>query len=282
MHCSELERHLEACLDGQLGDGRRTALLQHLRLCRRCSERVEALRRFEADLQRRLRAMQHEASLWQPLGLEMVGDSRPAEPAGAAEPAVPRLPRTVLPPRRMRRPTAPGPHRLRRAEPAARPPGRRLQGLLGVTLLLAAAAALGDFVWNLMDGRSPGDAYRAYLAGEVELDLLTAEPEQLASWLGERLGEPVDLPLAPGAYTLVGGTAGSDIPGGAGLAVYATEAGPAVLSIATAGERLAATLEKPTLESEGGLTSMSWRTGEHAYSLVSALPPDKLALFAVP
>ena len=53
MHCSDLESYLEACLDGQLGEARRDALRRHLALCRPCSERVDELRLFEADLQRR-------------------------------------------------------------------------------------------------------------------------------------------------------------------------------------------------------------------------------------
>lgn len=31
---------------------------------------------------------------------------------------------------------------------------------------------------------------------------------------------------------------------------------------------------------EDGLTRLDWQDGDHAYSLIAALPPEKLALFA--
>jgi len=143
-------------------------------------------------------------------------------------------------------------------------------------------AALVDLALGLFAHETTARAYRAYLAGEVELDQLTAEPDRLAAWLGRELGEPVALPATPPAVTLVGASAGGELPAGSGLVVYATEAGPAVLSIEAAKAPLAATLGEPELVVEGGISSLRWRTAEHAYSLVSALPPDKLSLFAVP
>lgn len=296
MHCSELERFLEACLDGELGESRRITLLQHLALCRQCNERVEGLRRFEADLQRRLRAMQHEASLWQPLDLAVVGGDRPIDPPiDQKGPATGPGGRFAKPPEAPvdgplraqpalpapRRPLAKPPaHRMRRTAPVSITRGRRVQGLVGATLLVAAVAALSDLAFGLFSGERPEADYRAYLAGEVELDLLTSEPDRLETWLAERLGEPVELPKAAGAFTLLGGTAKADLPIGDGLAVYDSAAGPAVLSIAAAGDPLSTLTSEPELLVEDGLTSMKWQAGEHAYSLVSALPPDKLSLFA--
>jgi anti-sigma factor RsiW len=281
MHCSDLERYLEACLDGQLGASRRQSLQDHLRLCRGCAERVDGLRRFEADLQRRLRAMQHEVSLWQPLGLEVV-DGGPAR----AE-----LPMALAPfaddaaPVRRR-------HRLRLALPAADPgptpghrlPRRGLQRLAGVALLAAAVGALADVAltglgWLGSDRRIA--VYRSYLDGTAALDVHTEEPVQLSAWFADQLGGPVDLPALPSGFALVGGKTGeAGLAAGAALAVYSTEEGPALLVIESSLERPLALGDEPTLAVDKGLTRLDWQSGPHAYSLISALPPDKLAAFA--
>ena len=279
MHCSDLERYLEACLDGQLGDSRRQSLQEHLRLCRGCAERVDGLRQFEADLQRRLRAMRHEASLWQPLGLEVVngGHARADMPVALVPlgdvPAPPEAPRRS--------------HRLRLkppVEPEAKP-RRRLQNLAGVALLAAAVGTLADAAltglgWLGGDPRSA--VYRGYLDGSVPLDLRTGEPVQLSAWFADQLGGPVDLPTLPGGFTLVGGKTGeTGLTEGAALAVYSTADGPALLVIESAQERPLALGAEPTLAVDKGLSRLDWQRGAHAYSLISALPPDKLAAFAV-
>ncbi len=283
MHCSDLERYLEACLDGQLGAGRRQSLHDHLRLCRGCAERVDGLRRFEADLQRRLRAMQHEVSLWQPLGLEVVNGG----------PARAEMPMALVP---LADDAAPAGgrsrHRLRLALPVAdaeSKPGRRLpkrglQRLAGVALLAAAVGALADVAltglgWLGSDRRVA--VYRAYLDGTAELDLHTGEPVRLSAWFADQLGGPVSLPTLPSGFALVGGKTGdAGLAAGAALAVYATEEGPALLVIESSLDRPAAAGAEPTLAVDQGLTRLDWQSGPHAYSLISALPPDKLAAFA--
>jgi anti-sigma factor RsiW len=276
MHCSDLERYLEACLDGQLGESRRRSLQDHLRLCRGCAERVDGLRRFEADLQRRLRAMQHEASLWQPLGLETVHGG----PAPSALP-IPAAPLDAPTPARLRHR-----HRLRVATLAAAPepkPRRRLQSLAGVALLAAALGALADmalggFGWLQGDKRTA--VYRAYLDGAAELDLVTEEPAQLEAWFATKLGAPVDLPTPPAAFDLVGGTTGDvGLAAETGLAVYRSAAGPVLLLIENALGRTVAVEPGPMVED--GLTRRDWQSGPYAYSLISPLPPDKLAEFPV-
>jgi len=54
MLCSDLERYLEAFLDGRLGRSRTIILRRHLGLCGPCRARVERLRRFERELGRQL------------------------------------------------------------------------------------------------------------------------------------------------------------------------------------------------------------------------------------
>jgi|GEM_PF-2065893 len=276
MHCSDLERYLEACLDGQLGDSRRRSLHEHLRLCRGCAERVDSLRRFEADLQRRLRAMQHEASLWQPLGLETVNGGPP--PTALPSPVAPV--EAASPARVYRR------HRFKVATPSPAPaakPRRRLQNLAGVALLAAAIGALADLAltglgWLHGDKRTA--VYRAYLDGPGELDLVTHEPAQLEAWFAEQLGAPVDLPAPSSAFALIGGKTGDvGTSEGAALAVYNSEAGPALLLIENASAAPVGVESGATVDD--GLTRRDWQRGPYTYSLISPLPPDKLAAFTL-
>lgn len=279
MHCSDLECYLEACLDGQLGEARRDALRRHLAFCRPCSERVDRLRLFEAELQRRLRAMQHEDSLWAPLGLEMTTEPSRVEPPVLLHPplaqAVPAVPR----------PARAGQHRLRlaRRRPAAarRPVRRRLQSLAGAALIVAAVGAIVDMATGWLGGSRNILLYRAYVAGELDLDLRTGEASELAAWLDRELGAPVDLPAAAG-FGLVGGSA--ELPGSpdAAAVVFAAEGEPVLLVIAPDDGAPDTTAAPPALAVEDGLTRLDWHEGELAYSLVSALPPEKLALFAAP
>ena len=288
MHCSDLERYLEACLDGQLGDGRRRALHDHLAICAGCRGRVDGLRYFEADLQRRLRAMQHEASLWQPLGLETVGGR-----GGAALPtSSPGLEETDGGSQAIGdgpQETVPLPaigHPLRRvvARPATGPSWWRLQNLAGAALLVAAVAALTNMALSGL-GWIGGDkrqaVYRAYLDGDLQLDLRTGDPGELEPWLAEQLAAPVDLPDAPASFALVGGEADpSVLPDGSVMAVYGDDAGPALLFIEALDDAAPIAGGAPQLAMQDGLTTLKWQDHGNAYSLLSALPADKLALFA--
>jgi anti-sigma factor RsiW len=314
MHCSDLERYLEACLDGQLGDSRRQALKDHLALCGSCRERIDSLRRFEAELQRRLRSMQHEASLWQPLGLGAVvlpaagPQSGPQSgplafgplPASAAKPGATAASAgsgtgSAAAAGATGRAAPQRGHRLRiarGAKAAAVHPavGRRLQSLAGVALVVAAVAAVVDLTlaglgWLARDGRA--EVYRAYVDGGVLLDLRTAEAARLSAWLGEQLGAPVTLPATPGGFALVGGSMAPDgLPEKAAVAVYASAGGPALLVIeAKEGDAAPVALETggavaPAVQLENGLARLDWQEGGHRYSLIGALPPEKLALFA--
>lgn len=288
MHCSDLEGYLEACLDGQLGEARRDALRRHLALCRPCCERVEGLRLFEADLQRRLRAMQHEVSLWAPLGLEMTTEPLPSSAPILFRP-VSVEGRGVAP-----RPARAGQHRPRMGlrlarqrpvaagHPARRPAWRLVQRLAGAAMIAAAIGALVDLATGWLGGSRNVALYRSYVAGELALDLRTGVSEELASWLDHELGAPVDLPGLEGTFELIGGSAG--LPGGAegAAVVYAAGGVPVLLVIEPGGAGPADTAAQPAVAVEDGLTLLDWHEGELAYSLVSALPPEKLALLAAP
>ena len=75
MRCGDLERYLEAFLDGRLGRSRRAVLRRHLALCGTCQARVERLRQFERDTQRRFRAPEQPGSVWEGLELDLVGSN---------------------------------------------------------------------------------------------------------------------------------------------------------------------------------------------------------------
>lgn len=288
MHCPDLERYLEACLDGQLGDGRRQALHDHLAICASCRGRVDGLRHFEADLQRRLRAMQHEASLWQPLGLETVGGTGsaalPTPPPGLQE-TDPGAQASVGGPEDAARPSTNGhPLRLTAARAATGPAWWRLQNLAGAALLVAAVAALTDMALSgigWLGGDKRQAVYRAYLDGDLELDLRTSDPGELEPWLAEQLGAPVDLPDAPASFALVGGEANpSVLPDGSVMAVYGEDDGPALLFIEASDDEAPVAGGAPQLAMQDGLVTLKWQDDRNAYSLLSALPSDKLALFA--
>ena len=308
---------MEACLDGQLGDSRRRSLKDHLALCRSCRERVDSLRQFEAELQRRLRSMRHEVSLWQPLGLETTPGAAPGTGPGPVQGLVgplrrvPRVAPVILPPLATVE-TAGGGLVARRGHRLRGTPARdatpvlaggfgsafgaglrgRLQGLAGMALIVAAVGAVADLAlsglgWLSADRRAA--VYRAYVDGEVDLDLRTAEPARLSLWLGEQLGRPVSLPAAPGGFALIGGTAVDEQAADSGaMAVYATVDGPALLMIesleataAVAGDGSPLGLVAAAkVVVEDGLSRLDWQDGRLAYSLIGALPPDKLALFA--
>lgn len=284
MHCSDLERLLEACLDGQLGEPRRSALLQHLALCRPCRERVESLRQFEAELQGRLRAMRCEVSLWEPLALEMTAP--PPEGRAPLLPApVPAEPLRVAP----RRPRPPR-HPLRIAPPRTtvrrRPARPRLQALAGLALLVAALGSLVDLATGWLAGSRTNTLYRAYVEGELPLTLETSETAELAGWLDQRLGGPVSLPPASAGLRLVGGT--DQVPGDpeAAAVVYAVEEEPLLLLIGAAKDAAAPPARPPARAPvssvEDGLTRLDWQKGERSYSLVGPLPADSLVSLTAP
>ena len=288
MHCPDLERYLEACLDGQLGDGRRQALHDHLAVCASCRGRVDGLRHFEADLQRRLRAMQHEASLWQPLGLETVGGtgraSLPTPPPGLAETGAGSQATLDGTPDNAQPSTGGHPLRLLASRSASGPSWWRLQNLAGAALLVAAVAAITDMALTgigWLGGDKRQAVYRAYLDGDLELDLRTSDPGKLETWLAKQLAAPVDLPDAPASFALVGGKAESPVlPDGSVMAVYGEDEGPALLFIETLDDSAPVAGGAPQLAMQDGLTTLKWRDDRNAYSLLSALPSDKLALFA--
>jgi anti-sigma factor RsiW len=149
---------------------------------------------------------------------------------------------------------------------------------------MAALAALADLAltgFGWLGGDKRQDVYRAYLQGEVQLDLNTGNADALEAWLAERVQEPVRLPEAPARFVLVGGEADAPmLPAGTVLAVYSEAQGPALLFIEARSELPTVPATPPEIASKDGVTTMEWQAQGQAYSLLSPLPADKLAAFA--
>src|SRR5689334_11225728 len=174
MLCSDLERYLEAYLDGRLGRSRTTILRRHLGLCGPCRARIERLRRFEREVGRQFgtHGAAEQASLWQGLEVDLVRSFS----VGGAE-IIPLL--RPLPPSapRLRPPAAREPARPARAGRVAVGLRRRLSRLGGV---LAIALALGTLYEMARAWVAPVDpaeaamqAYLEFAAGKSDLTLKT-------------------------------------------------------------------------------------------------------------
>ena len=280
MRCGDLERYLEAFLDGRLNCGRRIVLRRHLALCGACQTRVERLRQFERETQRRFRALEEPPSVWAGLALDLVGSQ---EQAG--ESRLLALPRPSL--------TRPWIDRLpSRAEPAhvlARRP-RVTQGsgraaasrLAGVVLI---AMAIGS-VYQLARGsasrhRAVGRCGPMSTSRPARSDLQTGDARQAGDWLAAELGRPMPPPTVPAGYHLVGvsrvergGTPGAAV-------IYAEDDGAGsatvMLFVRPTSER-----ETPPTEMGGeiGLHELSWRTDSLGYAVVGPVPEEQLRLFA--
>lgn len=71
MLCTDLDRYLEAYVDGRLGRSRTGVLRRHLEGCGRCRVKVDRLRQFERDVGSRLKTPGEARSVWQGLQTEL-------------------------------------------------------------------------------------------------------------------------------------------------------------------------------------------------------------------
>ncbi len=141
MDCADLERYLEAHLDGQLAAGRARVLKRHLACCERCRHKLERLQAFERQLQRRFRGMRTAAPVWSALEVDLVGEGNgrgiPALPPPPGLQALPHLRR-----HRVRAGMAlPGSAGLQRPS-RGRSRSSILSRVIGIAILAAAVAAV--------------------------------------------------------------------------------------------------------------------------------------------
>ena len=224
MRCGDLERYLEAYLDGRLSRGRRTVLRRHLALCSACQARVERLRRFERETQTRFRALEEPVSVWEGLALDLVGSQesvgqgrllalpRPSAPGPFAD----RLPSRVELPR----PSG------RSARPGLRPGRAAASRLAGVILIAMAVGAVYQLARGERGQVISGWAAKAYLDQQrvVVPDLATTDAHKAGAWLDAELGRPVPPVPEPAGFRLVGVSRVDRESGPAGAVIYASDA----------------------------------------------------------
>ncbi len=167
MDCRQVDRLLEANLDGRLSGFERMALRQHLRACRVCRAKVDAMSAFAESVERTLACA--DGPDWERL----------APPPPAPERAGPRVgPESRTPVSR-----TPALRRL--------PPRRRPWGALGFLLAGAALVALALPLASTPEPRARWldealavEATR--LAGGGRVDLETEDLDAALRWLGAR------------------------------------------------------------------------------------------------
>jgi anti-sigma factor RsiW len=291
MRCGDLERYLEAFLDGRLGRSRGAVLRRHLTLCAYCQARVERLRQFERDTQRRFRALEQPSSVWEGLELDLVGTSG-AVGAG----------RFLAAPRVMAAGLEPGPDPV--AQPARRTSGHPLVALVagrraarngasrlaGVLLVAMALGSVYQLARASLDTGQDSEAIAAYLGltrDASEPALRSGDREKIGQWLSERLGEPVAVPSVPEGYQLLGAGQAPFARAKDGAVIYAAAVGASdgpVLVFVRPGGGSQVTVEPPSAALSGGpgaeLRELSWQADRFRYTVVGPQPEDQLRRFA--
>jgi anti-sigma factor RsiW len=282
MQCGDLERYLEAFLDGRLGRSRSAILRRHLVICGGCRTRVERLRQFERDMQRRFRSMEQTGSVWQGLELDLVASSRAAAAGNLLA-----LSRAVTGPAPGGDGALPAPGRASHHPLLAARHRGRASRLAGVVLIAMAVGAVYQFARPHLlpedDSERAAGTYLAYLRERGPLALRSTDAGRLQAWLSTELGTPVPPPTVPPGFTLVGADRAALSSGAAAMVVYADrdpESTPPVmlfLEPLPAGE---APADQPRSHTEAGVNELSWDREAIRYTLVGRQPHDELRPFA--
>lgn len=277
MQCGDLERYLEAFLDGRLGRSRSAILRRHLALCGGCRARVERLRQFERDMQRRFRSMDPDQSIWRGLELDLVAASR-----GGSGPllALPRL----LPPQGQpagEGGQGPGPrrgHPILASRPGAKSRASRLAGVVLIAMALGSLYQLArTYLAPAEEMEATARAYAALRSREHELALSSDDARQLEAWLAAELGVPVALPPTPTGYRPLGADRATLASGEAGAVVYADSHGVPGAALVLFVEPLpAGDAPAPSEEAADGLHELSWSHAALRYTLVGDRPVEEL------
>jgi anti-sigma factor RsiW len=283
MQCADLERYLEAYLDGRLGRSRSLLLRRHLGICPACEARIEKLRQFERDINRRLHIMERAQSLWSELEPEPARRSLTALPTAAAGlRLLPAPPRTG--------PTRPGgPVRAARAARPPRRPARArrlLTRILGALMIAGAAGAVVQLVRPYLGGPATSDpvvlGYLDFVGGDDALELRTSKPASLRDWFTMRLSKDFPPLPDPDGFVMTGGRLDYLAGEPTALVAYRHDATPALLYVQPAAGRTAVPDDKPSYADVGGVTRLSWQHQAFAFDLVSSLPPTDIGSFAEP
>lgn len=289
MECGDLERYLEAFLDGRLSRSRAALLRRHLLGCSACQARVERLRQFERDMQRRFRALEQSTSIWQGLELDLVVSSRAATTSRLL--ALPRL--VSSSPGRERNVAGPGQRRRPRPLSTVQKTGRgKASRWVGIALV---AMALGSVYQLMRSSDSPGDDLAAAADAYLELLNETTAPvmrsddtEKVRRWVANELSAGVPALPSPPGYRLLGADRAMLASGTAGALFYARDRAeqeaPVVLFISPAPEAdsTSGSSSVPSLQTadRSGLQEIAWDAGGFRYTAVGRQSPATLRAFA--
>lgn len=261
MHCADLDRYLEAHLDGRLGRARVAALRRHLGACSGCRRRVAILDAFSREVGERVCGRRFEA-VWSTL---LVADEQ-----GAA----------LVPPRALALPPPPPPHPVLRRGPAvdrrapptptpaatARPLASRAsrvaRRVLGMLVLAAALGALVELLTSALVG-TPAPADGPLLRPPSEdsmpaLHIRTGDPARLMRWLEHSLGGPYPVPPPPLGYELLGAR-GEQVDGTAVAAIVYRRPPELLTLYVTRGDG--------TLDRAVGPGALLWSGGAYRFGL---------------
>lgn len=280
MQCGDLERYLEAFLDGRLGRSRTATLRRHLSLCAGCRARVERLRQFERDMQRRFRSMRQDESIWRGLELDLVAASR----GGGHLLALPRLlPAAGSHAGSSRQPPGQrGRHPLQNARAGGRSRGSRLAGLVLIAMAVGAVYQLARDQFAAPAARETAShVYRDLLRPDRSLALQSRNSQQLEHWLSSELGMPVALPITPEGYQPVGADRAPLDGAMAGAVIYRSEeteeqAPPVVLLVEPVDEALTGTVEH---DPEVGPSDLSWSRAPLHFTVIGDRSVEELRRF---
>jgi anti-sigma factor RsiW len=282
MRCGDLERYLEAYLDGRLSRGRRTVLRRHLVLCSGCQARVERLRQFERETQARFRALEEPVSVWEGLALDLVGSQESIGEGRLLALTRPSAPRPLIarPPARFELPRLTD----RNPRPRMRPGRAAASRVAGVVLIVMALGA----VYELARGeRDPavaiGWAAQAYLDQQrtTAPDLATNDADQAGAWLAAELGRPVPPVHAPIGYHLVGVSRVNQQGTPAAAVIYASDRSAEATTVMLFVRLSAAPTAAPTdVAVEQPLRELTWGADGLDYAVVGPLAEDQLRGFA--
>jgi anti-sigma factor RsiW len=281
MRCGDLERYLEAYLDGRLSRGRRTVLRRHLAVCSGCQARVERRRQFERETQARFRALEEPVSVWEGLALDLVGSQESVAEGRLLALTLPSAPRPFAD-RPLARLDLPRPLR-RNARPGTLPGRAAASRLAGVVLIAMALGAVYQLARGEHDPIGTGWAARAYLDQQrtTAPDLATNDAVRAGEWLAAELGRPVPAVHIPSGFHLIG-VSRVELDGSPGGAViYASDA-PAEAATVMLFVRLSDESETTPADVvlEQPLREVTWGTEGLGYAVVGPIAEDQLRRFA--
>ena len=278
MQCSDLERYLEAHVDGRLGRAGSSILRRHLMGCAICRGRVAQLRDFERDVRSRLQSPEHAMSLWQSL---------------EREPAL-----SLLAPQAERevRTRRQGESRVRLPRPVAsiEPPGtlRRTWSLrlAGLAFLGLAAAGVVDTVRGVAGLATPPNHDDLLQVAEATLgvqprgtSMAMDNSDEMRGWLESQIGHALPDLASPSGYALAEGSV-ADVAGiPAALLRYqglTPDAAPAVLVLLEPLPPGTAPSEPTATAATDTVRQITWNAGDFHYTALAAAGHGDLAMFA--